>query len=106
MNDRRLAEPVVAVPTRRLGQSEVDLHLRAAETKPFSRFGNIGRHIGGIEQSSIQLRGRDVADDGTLGFDGLTSGELHPGRAAAGYANSLHIAPGLAHTTVVSDQAS
>ena len=47
--DRRLAEPVVAIPARPLGQGEVDLHLRAAETKPFARLGNIGRHMGRIE---------------------------------------------------------
>ena len=83
MNDRGLVETFVALPARRLRQGEVNLHVAAAEAETFAGFGNLGRNIGRIEQAPVELRGRDVADDCTLGSDGVAAYEPDSGRTTA-----------------------
>src|SRR6266851_7900935 len=105
MNDRSLAETLVALPAGRLRQGEVNLHLGAAEAKAFPRFGNVGRDIGRIKQAAVELGGSHVADDGPLVFDRVAGCEPDSRRTTALDENAHHVPAGLAIAAVILDQA-
>src|SRR6266511_1399717 len=105
MHDRGLAETFVTFPPRRLRQGEVNLHVAAAETETSRSLGYPGRNISGIAQALVGLRGRDAADDCTLGSGGVAADKPDSGGTTAFDENSLHVMAGLADPTVISHQA-
>ena len=78
VHDRRPREPLVALPARRLGEREVDLHLGAAVAEPPP-----GRGDGVVrvaEQRAVELGRGDVRDHGPRRLDGLAVGGADAGR--------------------------
>ena len=103
VHDRRLPEPLVALPARRLGEREVDLHLGAAVAEaPAALGGRPADHA--VEQPSVQLRRRHVRDHRARRADLLAAGEPHACRAALAHEHALDVAPGLAGAAVILDQ--
>ena len=83
VDDRGAREALVAVPARRLGEREVDLHLRAAEAEAPAGFRD--RRPRRLEQPPVELRRRHVAITARRGADLLAVAEPHarrPGRRA------------------------
>ena len=72
VHDRGAAEPLVALPARRLRQREVDLHLRAAVAEPLRRDSDRV-----VEQPPVELRRRHVADHRPRGADRLAAYGAH-----------------------------
>ena len=103
VNERRPAEAVVALPARRLGEREVDLHLRPPEAKAArSRF-DCGRQRHVSQQSAVQLRRQDVADDRPRGELVSVHGS-NTARATVLDENSIHLAIRFEHAAVIVDQ--
>ena len=63
MDDSGLPQPLVALPARRLGEGEVDLHVTAAVPEPAAAVCDRGRHVT-FEQASVELSRRHVRDHG------------------------------------------
>ena len=103
VKERRPAEAVVAVPARRFGERVVDLHLRPPEAKAACGQSDRGgkRHI--PQQSAVQLRRQDVADDRPCGELVSVHGS-NTARAAVLDENSIHLAIRLQHAAVIADQ--
>src|SRR5205085_4714712 len=95
VDDRGLSEPLVAVPARRLGEGEVDLHLRAAVAEG---------HLRSPEEALVELRRRDVRDDRARGADLVSVFEPDSGGGAVPDEHPLDIAPGLTEAAVIADQ--
>ena len=104
VHDRRLAEPLVAVPARRLGEREVDLHLGAAVPEAASALAERRRDLDLGEEPLVQLRRRHVRDHRAARVDPLAVRQHDAGRAPRPDVDALDVAPGLARAAVVADQ--
>ncbi len=101
MHDRRLPEPGVADPGRRLGEREVDLHLRPSVAEP----GCVRREVerDAAEQTAVELRRRDVADDDRR-TEHVAARELYSGSAPVARDHVRHVGSGLACAALLADQ--
>ncbi len=104
MHDRRAVQAFVTVPARRFRQRKMDLHLGAAVAKEARAFTHRGGHGLVGEQPLVQLRRRDVCDDGALGGDALAAGETHADSAPTANEHALDVLARLAHAAVIADQ--
>jgi hypothetical protein len=101
VDDRGAGEPLVALPVRRLGEREVDLHLAASvpETPRLA-----GRAVAG-EQVAVQLLRGDVGEDGPRRLDRLAVGDPHGSRPPTRDDDSIDPAFLLAGSAGVADDA-
>ena len=94
VDDRRLAEPLVALPARRLGEREVDLHLASGRSGTGARGGEPARRT--VEEPAVELGRRDVAITARSRRDRLAVRRAARRRAPVRDEHALDVAPGLA----------
>src|SRR3954453_10977993 len=99
MDDRRLPEPPVALPARRLREREVDLHLRAAVAEAATKLRVA------VDEPAVELRRRHVRDHGPRRSDLLAVGGAHAHRLPVADDHPLDVAAGFARAPAVLDRA-